>query len=363
MWRYVKIVRFRKLYADYILMKILRHDTLLTLRPSIGSAMHLLSESFSYILRSYIQYQWLSNIYDVFMRGFRKVYDCQSFRLTTLWSQLCARSVGNPTWNHMSWSNSWRLGTFGTFVWAFGMFDIWLYISLHVLCHSFTCSSCSSCSLLCLWTKTWNFSKNAGLPHWFHHRWPTTRIQHRWLLSCLCCTWMDLWSTTSAIYPCLWSWCNGSGCFQHDWKDCQSSQGWSCCVSAVVFVNGLSVETYWNIQWPSAALKIFNKWKWELGFHTYFTLHPSFIHQNRQSAFDSSCAGFHPFSGCLFCCRPWTPPCGAFEAGNDGSCRRQCILFAGDQSWQDECNWHIVTLGKASSNMFVFSKVTALEVP
>ncbi len=40
---------------------------------------------------------------------------------------------------------------------------------------------------------------------------------------------------------------------------------------------------------------------------------------------------------------------GAFEAGNDGSCRRQCILFAGDQSWQDECNWHIVTLGKASS--------------
>jgi len=32
----------------------------------------------------------------------------------------------------------------------------------------------------------------------------------------------------------------------------------------------------------------------------------------------------------------------AAAAGNDGSCRRQCILFAGDQSWQDECNWHIV---------------------
>lgn len=30
------------------------------------------------------------------------------------------------------------------------------------------------------------------------------------------------------------------------------------------------------------------------------------------------------------------------EAGSDGSCRRQCILFAGDQSWQEECNWHIV---------------------
>ncbi|CAK9053884.1 Acyl-protein thioesterase 1 (APT-1) (Lysophospholipase 1) (Lysophospholipase I) (LPL-I) (LysoPLA I) [Durusdinium trenchii] len=29
-------------------------------------------------------------------------------------------------------------------------------------------------------------------------------------------------------------------------------------------------------------------------------------------------------------------------AGSDGSCRRQCILFAGDQSWQEECNWHIV---------------------
>lgn len=292
------------------------------------------------------------------MRGFRKVYDCQSFRLTTLWSQLCARSVGNPTWNHMSWSNSWRLGTFGTFVW-----NIWLYISLHVLCHSFTCSSCSSCSLLCLWTKTWNFSKNAGLPHWFHHRWPTTRIQHRWLLSCLCCTWMDLWSTTSAIYPCLWSWCNGSGCFQHDWKDCQSSQGWSCCVSAVVFVNGLSVETYWNIEWPSAALKIFNKWKWELGFHTYFTLHPSFIHQNRQSAFDSSCADFHPFSGCLF-----------FLSAVNASARsiwgwewRQLSTAVHFVCWRSELAGRVQLAHsdpwQSKQRHVRFSKVTALEVP
>lgn len=85
------------------------------------------------------------------------------------------------------------------------------------------------------------------------------------------------------------------------------------------------------------------------GWISYFTLHPSFIHQNRQSAFDSSClhALIFIFLAASFCCRPFFRR-GAFEAGNDGSCRRQCILFAGDQSWQDECNWHIVTLGKAT---------------
>jgi hypothetical protein len=40
------------------------------------------------------------------------------------------------------------------------------------------------------------------------------------------------------------------------------------------------------------------------------------------------------------------------EAGNDGSCRRQCILFAGDQSWQDECNWHIVKPGSEKSHRY-----------
>ena len=27
---------------------------------------------------------------------------------------------------------------------------------------------------------------------------------------------------------------------------------------------------------------------------------------------------------------------------HDGSCKRQCILFAGDQQWISECNWHII---------------------